>query len=97
MYFERLKRNKLAWKEGRKKWMRKKTLIMIAIALIAVILVFLSLSSRGSVETIKHGYFPLQSNETTMITYKPLQYDIDDYKITLAVPDTTEVYVSSDK
>ena len=77
--------------------MRKKPLIIILIALIIVIFAFLSLSSKGSAKTIKHGYFPLQSNETSMTNYKPLRYDIDDYNITLAVPDATEVYVGSDK
>jgi len=77
--------------------MRKKMLIIIALALITTILFFINLSSRDSVKTIKHGYFPVQSNETTMTNYKPLQFDIEDYNITLAVPDTTENYVGSDK
>lgn len=77
--------------------MQKKMLIIIALALITTILFFINLSSRDSVKTIKHGYFPVQSNETTMTNYKPLQFDIEDYNITLAVPDTTENYVGSDK
>ncbi|MCO1600675.1 hypothetical protein [Desulfosporosinus nitroreducens] len=76
--------------------MRKKTLILIGTTLIIAVLISLSLLLRGSVKTIKHGYFPIQSYATIMTSYKPLQYDIDDYTITFSVPDATEVYVSSD-
>lgn len=77
--------------------MRKKTFIIIVTTVIIAILIILSFLIRGSVRTIKHGYFPIQSYETTMTNYKPLEYNIDDYNITFAVPNATEVYVSSDK
>ena len=77
--------------------MRKKTLIILTIISIITILVFLSFSYRGSMKTIKHGYFPVQSDQTTITNYKPLRCDIDDYNIMLAVPAATEIYASSDK
>ncbi|MCB8817947.1 hypothetical protein [Desulfosporosinus shakirovi] len=76
--------------------MRKKTLILIGAILIIAVLISLILSLRGSVKTIKHGYFPIQSYATIKTSYKSSQYDIDDYTITFSVPDATEIYVSSD-
>lgn len=50
---------------------------------------------KGSVRTIKHGYFPVHSN--TELNYKIQHYSFDKYTISFAVPKTTEISVSPDK
>lgn len=50
---------------------------------------------KGSVRTIKHGYFPIHSN--TELNYKIQHYNFDKYTISFAVPKTTEISVSPDK
>ena len=76
--------------------MRQKTLIIIAIAIITIVLIFMNFLLNNSVRTIKHGYLPIQSFETTMANCKPLNYDLNDYNIKFSVPDATDVNVSSD-
>ncbi|HBW35454.1 hypothetical protein [Desulfosporosinus sp. BICA1-9] len=77
--------------------MRKKMLFIIATTLVIAVLIFLSLLFRGPVRTIKHSSIPIQSYETSMVDYIPLQYDTKDYILKFSVPDATEVYVSPDK
>lgn len=74
--------------------MRKKTLILIATAIIITVLIILSLLLRSSVRTFKHGDAPPLP---TFTSYEPLQYDSNDYSIKFEVPNDTEVNVSSDQ
>ena len=76
--------------------MRQKAIIILAIASITVILMVLNILLNNSVRTIKHGYLPVQRFETAIVDYKSLNYELNDYNIKFAVPDATDVKVSSD-
>lgn len=76
--------------------MRHKAIIIIAIVFITAIPIFFNLLLDNSVRTIKHGFLPVQSFETAIADYKSFNYDLKHYNIRFAVPDTTDVKVSSD-
>lgn len=72
----------------------RKLFLITAVIAIAIILFSASIFLKGSVRTIKHGFFPVQNAE---LDYKTQCYSLDNYTILFAVPKDTEVFVSPDK
>jgi len=61
-------------------------------------LVFQALIFRGSVKTLTHNDFTKQRNLTTLTkTYKPFQETINNYIVTMKLPEATEVHRSPDQ
>ena len=77
---------------------RKKIILIHATAFVMIMLVAQFFFYRGPVRTLTQDDFSKQPNFTTLAnTSKPFQYTIDDYTMSMKLPEATEVHVSPDR